>query len=84
MQVIPRCKPHIRVNKLIKHFIVGTCIESCKGVYIKNWQDINFLSEREIPSNIGKKGEGSQNETYSSFIYLYYYCRFQVHCPFHI
>ena len=55
LQVKPRHKPHIRVNKLIKHYVVGTCTESCKEVYIKNRRDIHYLSKHDIPSNIGKK-----------------------------
>ncbi|KAG5581614.1 hypothetical protein H5410_052241 [Solanum commersonii] len=55
LQVTPRRKPHIRINKLIKHYVVGTCTESCKGVYIKNQQDVNYLYERDISSSIGKQ-----------------------------
>ena len=57
LQVTPRRKPHIRGNKLIKHYVLGTCTKSCKGVYIKkkNQGEVNYLSEYDIPSNIGKQ-----------------------------
>jgi len=41
--------------ELIKKYVVGTCIESCNGIYIKNRGESNYLSERDIPSNIGKQ-----------------------------
>ncbi|KAG5599591.1 hypothetical protein H5410_030961 [Solanum commersonii] len=49
---------HIRGNKLIKHYVVGTCTESCKGVDIKNRGEVNYLSNRGIPSNIEKRENG--------------------------
>ncbi|KAG5632395.1 hypothetical protein H5410_004112, partial [Solanum commersonii] len=53
-QVTPRRKPHVRGKKLIKNYVVGTCTKSYNGVYIKNRGEANYLSERDIPSNIGK------------------------------
>ncbi|XP_055831406.1 uncharacterized protein LOC129900456 [Solanum dulcamara] len=64
LQVTPRSKPHVRGKKLIKHYVVGTCTESCKGVYIKNWGEPNYLSERDIPSNIGKKRKRENENLY--------------------
>ncbi|KAG5598892.1 hypothetical protein H5410_030262 [Solanum commersonii] len=55
LQVTQRRKPHVRGKKMIKNYVVGTCTESCKGVYIKNRGEANYVSERDIPSNIGKK-----------------------------
>ncbi|KAG5630071.1 hypothetical protein H5410_001788, partial [Solanum commersonii] len=40
---------------LIKYYVVGTCTESCKEVYIKNRRDVHYLFEHDIVSNIGKK-----------------------------
>ncbi|XP_049392536.1 uncharacterized protein LOC125856914 [Solanum stenotomum] len=64
LQVKPRHKPHIRVNKLIKHYVVGTCTESCKGVHIKNRRDVHYLFERGIPSNIEKKRKRENEDLY--------------------
>lgn len=69
---------HIKDKKLIKHYVVGTC-ESCNGIYIKDRTGVNYLSERDIPSNIGKQSKENHNRTYSSSIYWNYYCCFHVH-----
>lgn len=37
---------------MIKSYVVGTCIKSYNGVYIKNRGETNYLSERAISSNI--------------------------------
>ncbi|KAG5586361.1 hypothetical protein H5410_046795 [Solanum commersonii] len=54
LQVTQIRKTRIRGNKLIKHYVVGTC-ESCNGVYIKDRSGVNYLSKRDIPSNIEKR-----------------------------
>ncbi|XP_055830783.1 uncharacterized protein LOC129899794 [Solanum dulcamara] len=64
LQVTPRSKPHVRGKKLIKHYVVRTCTESCKGVYIKNRGEPNYLSERDIPFNIGKKRKRANKDLY--------------------
>ncbi|XP_055830794.1 uncharacterized protein LOC129899806 [Solanum dulcamara] len=64
LQVTPRHKPHIRGNKLIKHYVVGTCTEPCKGVYIKYRGEVNYLSKRDIPSNIEKKRKIENEDLY--------------------
>ncbi|KAG5599027.1 hypothetical protein H5410_030397 [Solanum commersonii] len=64
VQVTPRHKQHIRGSKLIKHYVVGTCTESSKGVYIKNRGDDNYLSEHDIPSNIGNKRKRENEDLY--------------------
>lgn len=48
-----RRKPHGK--KLVNKYVVGTCTEPCSGIYIKNRGEVNYLSERDIPSNIGKQ-----------------------------
>ncbi|KAK4707316.1 hypothetical protein R3W88_033163 [Solanum pinnatisectum] len=53
-QVAPIRKTCKHGNKLIKHYVVRTC-ESCNGVYIKDCTGVNYLSERDIHSNIEKK-----------------------------
>ncbi|KAG5632401.1 hypothetical protein H5410_004118 [Solanum commersonii] len=53
--VTPRRKPHVRGKKLINNYVVGTCTKSYNGVYIKNRGEANYLSERDILSNIEKK-----------------------------
>ena len=79
LQVTPRREPRMWGSKLIKHYVVGTCTKSCNGIYIKNRGEVNYLSERDIPSNIGKQSKGSHNKTYSSYIYWYFYYCFHVH-----
>ncbi|XP_049368215.1 uncharacterized protein LOC125833110 [Solanum verrucosum] len=64
LQVTPRRKPHVRGKKLIKKYVVGTCIESCNGIYIKNRGEANYLSERDIPSNIEKKRKRENEDLY--------------------
>uniref|UniRef100_A0A494G8E3 Uncharacterized protein n=1 Tax=Solanum lycopersicum TaxID=4081 RepID=A0A494G8E3_SOLLC len=64
VQMTPRRKQHIRGNKLIKHCVVGTCTEFSKGVYIKNREKANYLSERDIPSNIGTKRKRENEDLY--------------------
>ncbi|KAG5586364.1 hypothetical protein H5410_046798 [Solanum commersonii] len=51
LQVTQIRKTRMRGNKLIKHYVVGTS-ESCNGVYIKDRSGVNYLSARDIPSNI--------------------------------
>ncbi|KAH0665143.1 hypothetical protein KY285_026349 [Solanum tuberosum] len=64
VQVTPKRKQHIRGNKLIKYYVVGTCTESSKWVYIKNRGEVNYLSKRDIPSNIGNKRKRENEDLY--------------------
>ncbi|WMV09618.1 hypothetical protein MTR67_003003 [Solanum verrucosum] len=63
-QVTPRGKPHVRGKKLITNCVVGTCTKSYNGVYIKNRGETNYLSERDIPSNIEKKRKRGNEDLY--------------------
>ncbi|KAG5632578.1 hypothetical protein H5410_004295 [Solanum commersonii] len=64
IEVTPRHKPHVHGKKLIKNYVVGTCTKSYNGVYIKNWGEANYLSERDIPSSIEKKRKRGNEDLY--------------------
>uniref|UniRef100_A0A3Q7HI96 MBD domain-containing protein n=2 Tax=Solanum lycopersicum TaxID=4081 RepID=A0A3Q7HI96_SOLLC len=57
-----RRKPHGK--KLVNKYVVGTCTEPCSGIYIKNRGEVNYLSERDIPSNIEKKRKRGNEDLY--------------------
>ncbi|XP_060192212.1 uncharacterized protein LOC132621804 [Lycium barbarum] len=50
--IVPKCKPLVRDDKLIKHDVVGT-YEPPNGVYMVTRIGVSYLSERESPSNFG-------------------------------